>query len=109
MQHFPPRPLTGGLMIIEIPGRKGQRSKERGYKQNKSHKLIRLTAATLNEWSTKPTPKELVRTVTGTHFQPKLTWQDRVRYWLTEHFLYVVGDMQYFPMRCSWKFEHDVS
>lgn len=96
----PQRPLTGGLMVIIIPSRKG-RTHLGEFQQDKTQKLIHLSADVMNRWSLTPTPAE----------NGKLTmdYHKRVEWHLNLHFLNDVEQMQIRPERCSWSFKHNLS
>jgi 2-keto-3-deoxy-galactonokinase len=104
-------PLTGGLMIIIMPGRGGNWVKTQ-YTQNTTQQLIKLREETTNMWAHSALPDEIEyrRQIDGQMKQIavlKHPLEKRMTYWLNEHFLSIIGAHQLRPERCSWSFQHD--
>jgi len=108
---FPIKPLTGGLMVIEIPSRKGCRlyanDSNHHYHQQTTQSLHNLSDDVINFMAVKPLSDE-VSYVNGVKIiKLKHPFQKRLQYWLNDHFLTLIGGMNYHPERCTWKFNHN--
>lgn len=109
-------PLTGGMMVIIMPGRKGDWSTDqegkRIYIQQNTQQLVKLSQDAIEVMACKPLPDEIeyrrqadftMKTVT----KLKHPIEKRMQHWLHDHFLSVIGSHQLHESRCSWSFKHD--
>ena len=95
--------LTGGMMVIVVPGRKVSWTSSSEITQQESHQLIKLSTDVIRNWACTPLKDEMVHD----KFVPKHTLRQRLQYWLNEHFLHIVGAHSLDYKRCSWTFNHD--
>ena len=109
---IPQKPLAGGLMVIEIPSRKGCRlyanDSNHHYHQQTTQSLHNLSDDVINFMAVKPLPDEVSYGGDGKHIiKLKHSFQKRLQYWLNDHFLALIGGMNYHPQVCAWKFNHN--
>ena len=108
-------PLTGGMMIIVIPGRKGSFIKmddQRTYAQQSTQMIINLSDDVIQHWAYQPLKDEIEirRNQDGTFrdfVMLKHSIQKRLQHWLEDHVIAICGSNCIDFNACTWSFNHN--
>lgn len=110
-------PLTGGMMVIIMPGRKGawlkgQDKNDRQFQQQTTQQIVNLSDDVIRFWAHKPLKDEIEyrRQADGSFRETtvlKHNYTKRLAHWLEEHFLTIIGQHCLLQESCSWTFQHN--
>ncbi len=107
--------LTGGMMIIVIPGRKGSFimvDDQRTYVQQKTQMIINLSDDVIAGWAHKPLKDEIEvrRNADGTfrdYTVLKHGVHKRLQHWLEDHAMAICGSNCIDFKAVTWSFSHN--